>query len=171
MESGNGWAEATVVGDTGAIDEHEIGTGEVTVGDDFIFEIPSRRRRGSADSGSDPGTDAGARAGAGAGTRRTRRRKASASRLDIDGLTALIYALHYGLFAERAPTMVLTADESRQLATGIANLQRHFPDLPISPWAIDAAFLLGTAGKIYIPRIMAMKFGSEETDGTQITEQ
>jgi hypothetical protein len=78
---------------------------------------------------------------------------------------------HLG-FAQRAPVFVLTGEESTQLATRVNNVLRHFDTLPgIPPWAVDAAFLVGTAGRIYIPRIAAMRHSEpSETDAdrTQI---
>lgn len=84
------------------------------------------------------------------GPRKPRAKKAT---LDIEGLATLIYMAHLGL-AQKAPQFVLTGEESTELATRIANVLRHFDNLPaVPPWLIDAGFLAGTAARIYIPRL------------------
>lgn len=64
---------------------------------------------------------------------------------------------HLG-FAQRAPAFVLTGEESTELAMRINNVLRHFDNLPgVPPWAIDAAFLAGSAARIYVPRLYATR--------------
>lgn len=149
---------ATTSGDTGNDDEENRSGGRNDSGGnnggdgEFNFTVPPAG-----------GTRRGRPRGS-AGPRKPRAKKAT---LDIEGLATLIYMAHLGL-AQRAPQFVLTGEESTELATRIANVLRHFDNLPaIPPWMIDAGFLAGTAARIYIPRLYpraADMFGGETID-------
>lgn len=75
--------------------------------------------------------------------------------LDLDGVAFTLYSLHMmGAAILSAPRLELKEDESKHLAKGIMNVQRHYTNVVFTEKQMDWVNLFGVIGAVYGKRFM-----------------
>lgn len=77
--------------------------------------------------------------------------------LDAEALAGQIFFAHFLLgSAMKMPELMLSEDESKSLSGAVINFAKEFDFVP-DPKITAAIMLIGTAGMIYAPKVMAIK--------------
>lgn len=101
------------------------------------------------------GVGAAPRQSGGGERARTGRPRAASSRLDITGVQAVLYSIHAGVAGVmQNPVWMIEEGEAAQLGKALIEVERQYPTR-IDPRALAWINLLGVAGAIYGPRILA----------------
>ena len=75
----------------------------------------------------------------------------------VGGFSKAIYEAH-GILATlaRCPELALETDEAKDLAEAIRELEKHYNIPVVNPKHMAILTLLGVAGRVYVPRAMAI---------------
>lgn len=104
--------------------------------------IAPKRKYTKRGNGGSAGTDA-----AGSETGRSRAQKTP---LDLSGIESALTGIHAGIAAfTHQPHWAIDAAESKMLATGVANVARHYPQFAASQKIVDWAMLFQALAAVY----------------------
>jgi hypothetical protein len=79
------------------------------------------------------------------------------SQVDIGGIEALLFSVHTMLASStQVPELLLAPEEAHQIATALANVQRHYA-IEASAKAVDWANLMMVVGAVYGTRFVSYR--------------
>jgi len=89
---------------------------------------------------------------------RKRGRKPKADKEAASDLNALLWMIHKGISTVTGiEQLELAPEESKDLADSIARVQAFYPQTVMAPVALAWIGLIVTAGRVYVPRVIAYK--------------
>jgi len=103
---------------------------------------------------------------------RKRGRKPKADKEAASDLNALLWMIHKGIAtATGIEQMELAPEESKDLADAIARVQAFYPTSVLAPIAMAWIGLVVTAGRVYVPRVIAYKNEKKKKRGPRVVAE